>query len=261
MASVSKFDFEFGAWTDARGAWDEDDIPDELEAFPLTRLSLGMWKARSHGGLRAGSRPRAFRVRGIPPQTRRPDPRRARVRARQPAARQTSPDFGPLVPVRPRRRIRARRGAGPGTGSAPETRRARAAPVPDGVGARDAPRASTDDAPWSATTAAAFTPGASSGGAHASGSRAAQHVVLTYEITHEDVVGLDYVNPLCVDGRIAIEARRVTKRAFSNLASALAFSRRARRRRAPRIRGGERRAFHRAKIRRRSTPSQIRAEV
>ena len=33
MASVSKFDFEFGAWTDARGAWDEDDIPDDSRRF------------------------------------------------------------------------------------------------------------------------------------------------------------------------------------------------------------------------------------
>ena len=222
MASVSKFDFEFGAWTDARGAWDEDDIPDELEAFPLTRLSLGMWKARSHGGLRAVLGRERFvfvvfrRRRAVPTLA---------ARASELVSQQLGRRLQISVPSSPFDLGDATaRGAAPvpdGVGTRDATRGA--APVPDGVGARDAPRASTDDAPWSATTAAAFTPGASSGGAHASGSRAAQHVVLTYEITHEDVVGLDYVNPLCVDGRIAIEARRVTKRAFSNLASALAF--------------------------------------
>jgi hypothetical protein len=48
-------------------------------------------------------------------------------------------------------------------------------------------------------------------------------LVLTYEIDHDDIVGLNYVNQLCLDGRLAIETRKVTKRAFDALDDALAF--------------------------------------
>ena len=48
-------------------------------------------------------------------------------------------------------------------------------------------------------------------------------LVLTYEIEHDDIVGLNYVNQLCLDGRLAIETRKVTKRAFDALDDALAF--------------------------------------
>ena len=243
MASSSKFDFEFGAGTDARGAWDEDDIPDELEAFPLTSLSLGMWKARSHGGLRAVLGRERFvfvvfrRRRAVPTLA---------ARASELVSQQLGRHLQIPVPSSPfdlgdASTRRASRAFDAALGDADTPRSPRGAtPAPDvpatpPIGTRDAPRASTaaaddDDAPSSATTTTttAFTPGAASAGApaHASGFRAAQHVVLTYEITFEDVVGLDYINPLCFDGRVAIEARRVTKRAFSNLASALAFFRR-----------------------------------
>jgi hypothetical protein len=241
MASSSKFDFEFGAGTDARGARDEDDIPDELEAFPLTSLSLGMWKARSHGGLRAILARDRFvfvvfrRRRAVPTLA---------ARASELVSQQLGRHLHIPVPSSPfdlgdasTRRASRAFDAALGDADTPRSHRG-ATPAPDvpatpPMGTRDAPRASTaadDDAPSTATTttATAFTPGASSPGAHAhpSGFRAAQHVVLTYEITFENIVGLDYVNPLCFDGRVAIEARRVTKRAFSNLASALTFFRR-----------------------------------
>ena len=46
--------------------------------------------------------------------------------------------------------------------------------------------------------------------------------VTTYAVDHDDVVGLNYVNPLCADGRLAMEARRVVKRAHATLDDALA---------------------------------------
>ena len=42
--------------------------------------------------------------------------------------------------------------------------------------------------------------------------RRRRDLVATYAIDHDDVVGLNYVNPLCADGRLAMEARRVVKR-------------------------------------------------
>jgi len=46
--------------------------------------------------------------------------------------------------------------------------------------------------------------------------------VTTYAVEHDDVVGLNYVNPLCADGRLAMEARRVVKRAHATLDDAVA---------------------------------------
>jgi len=48
-------------------------------------------------------------------------------------------------------------------------------------------------------------------------------LVLTYEIKHDDVVGLNYANALCLDGRLAVEAKKVTKRAFQSFEQAVAF--------------------------------------
>jgi hypothetical protein len=47
--------------------------------------------------------------------------------------------------------------------------------------------------------------------------------VLTYEIKHVDIVGLNYVNQLCLDGRLAVESKKVYKRAFGSFDKAVAF--------------------------------------
>ena len=49
------------------------------------------------------------------------------------------------------------------------------------------------------------------------------NVVLAYEVSYADVAGLDYRNPLCDDGRLAIEVRAVTKRAFPSETAAIEF--------------------------------------
>jgi len=61
-------------------------------------------------------------------------------------------------------------------------------------------------------------------------SRALPSFPITSELKHSPLhhckallVGLDYSNRLCEDGRIAIEAKSVTKRAFPTLAAAAAF--------------------------------------
>jgi hypothetical protein len=55
------------------------------------------------------------------------------------------------------------------------------------------------------------------------GVRQPVNVVLAYEVSYADVAGLDYRNPLCDDGRLAIEVRAVTKRAFPSEAAAIEF--------------------------------------
>ena len=49
------------------------------------------------------------------------------------------------------------------------------------------------------------------------------NTVLTYEIKHVDIVGLNYVNQLCLDGRLAVESKKVYKRAFGSFDKAVAF--------------------------------------
>jgi hypothetical protein len=55
------------------------------------------------------------------------------------------------------------------------------------------------------------------------GVRQPVNVVLAYEVSYADVAGLDYRNPLCDDGRLAIEVRAVTKRAFPSETAAMEF--------------------------------------
>ena len=62
------------------------------------------------------------------------------------------------------------------------------------------------------------------GGATPAGARASlTYEVLTYEVAYADVAGLDYRNPLCDDGRLAIEARAMTVRAFASFDAATRF--------------------------------------
>ena len=62
------------------------------------------------------------------------------------------------------------------------------------------------------------------GGATPAGARASlTYEVLTYEVAYADVAGLDYRNPLCDDGRLAIEARAMTVRAFASFDDATRF--------------------------------------
>ena len=61
-------------------------------------------------------------------------------------------------------------------------------------------------------------------GATPTGARASlTYEVLTYEVAYADVAGLDYRNPLCDDGRLAIEARAMTVRAFASFDAATRF--------------------------------------
>jgi len=52
---------------------------------------------------------------------------------------------------------------------------------------------------------------------------AAVYEVLTYEVAYADVAGLDYRNPLCEHGRLAIEARAMTVRSFASFDAATRF--------------------------------------
>ena len=61
-------------------------------------------------------------------------------------------------------------------------------------------------------------------GATPTGARASlTYAVLTYEVAYADIAGLDYRNPLCDDGRLAIEARAMTVRAFASFDDATRF--------------------------------------
>lgn len=39
-------------------------------------------------------------------------------------------------------------------------------------------------------------------------------MVVAFEIKWEDICGLNYHNPLCIDGRVVMEAAKLTKRQF-----------------------------------------------
>jgi hypothetical protein len=41
--------------------------------------------------------------------------------------------------------------------------------------------------------------------------------VLSFEVEWRNVVGLDYINPLCQDGRVVLEAHNVIKREFESV--------------------------------------------
>lgn len=48
--------------------------------------------------------------------------------------------------------------------------------------------------------------------------------VLVYEVDWKHVVGMDYSNPLCLPGRVVLEARQVMKREFLRVSAAFAPS-------------------------------------
>ena len=39
-------------------------------------------------------------------------------------------------------------------------------------------------------------------------------MVVAFEIKWEDICGFNYHNPLCIDGRVVMEAAKLTKRQF-----------------------------------------------
>ena len=41
--------------------------------------------------------------------------------------------------------------------------------------------------------------------------------VLAFEVQWQYIVGMDYTNPLCLDGRLVLEAHQVVKREFSTV--------------------------------------------
>ena len=44
--------------------------------------------------------------------------------------------------------------------------------------------------------------------------KAGAYMVVAFEIKWDDVCGLNYHNPLCLDGRVVMEAAKLTKRQF-----------------------------------------------
>lgn len=50
---------------------------------------------------------------------------------------------------------------------------------------------------------------------------AGPYTVSAFEISWQDVCGFDYFNPLCSDGRVVIEASKLTKRQFLTVSGKL----------------------------------------
>ena len=46
-------------------------------------------------------------------------------------------------------------------------------------------------------------------------------LVVVFEIPLDSIVGLDYTNPLCLDGRLTVEARRIEQRRYASAADML----------------------------------------
>lgn len=242
---ASKFAFGDGARVAGRhdgfisGAHSEDEDGDfELESFPLTSLALGPWHAR-HVSLRlyfpsgrfvfvVVRRRRAAKATAFS--------RTAELVTRH-VARRLHVDV-PMSPFDPDARGGPRR----------TSKRACGDRGPNGGGGFS--RRSAVPSPTLAAPFETFEPGATASVAterfatervaFAEGSRetasSRNHTtrrrskherrcrdhVMTYTVDHDDVVGLNYVNPLCADGRLAMEARRVVKRAHATLDDALA---------------------------------------
>lgn len=220
------------------GARSEDEDGDfELESFPLTSLALGPWHARAHVSLRLAFGPGRFVfvvVRRLRAKKASAFGRTAELVTRHVARRlRVDVPMSPFDPEARGRRMskggeRARRSRGkndedPSDDDANEnvsdvesvffakpreTASSFAEGVSDDVSALDSLRSeSLKKRPPSRTKK----------------TRPRRALVLTYEIDHDDIVGLNYVNQLCLDGRLAIETRKVTKRAFDALDDALAF--------------------------------------
>ena len=203
------------------GGWVDGGTDSEPRCFPLSQMSLGMWKARSHSGLRFLLCKERFVFMVF---------RRRRMvstfgRASELVSRYTS------LPV-PTSPFNLEGGGGaPGstkavTHAAPASARAGAAV--DATASDATPLQGGTDTPNSAfTIGGGDTPGTHGGERTpvpmGMGVRQPVNVVLAYEVSYADVAGLDYRNPLCDDGRLAIEVRAVTKRAFPSEAAAIEF--------------------------------------
>ena len=203
------------------GGWVDGGTDSEPRCFPLSQMSLGMWKARSHSGLRFLLCKERFVFMVF---------RRRRMvstfgRASELVSRYTS------LPV-PTSPFNLEGGGGaPGstkavTHAAPASARAGAAV--DATASDATPLQGGTDTPNSAfTIGGGDTPGTHGGERTpvpmGMGVRQPVNVVLAYEVSYADVAGLDYRNPLCDDGRLAIEVRAVTKRAFPSETAAIEF--------------------------------------
>ena len=222
------------------GARSEDEDGDfELESFPLTSLALGPWHARAHVSLRLAFGPGRFVfvvVRRLRAKKASAFGRTAELVTRH-VARRLRVDV-PMSPFDPEARGRRMSKGGE------RARRSRGKNDEDPSDDDANENVSDDESVFFAKpreTASSFAEGASDdvsaldslrteslkkrppSRTKKTRPRMARALVLTYEIDHDDIVGLNYVNQLCLDGRLAIETRKVTKRAFDALDDALAF--------------------------------------
>ena len=204
------------------GGWVDGGTDSEPRCFPLSQMSLGMWKARSHSGLRFLLCKERFVFMVF---------RRRRMvstfgRASELVSRYTS------LPV-PTSPFNLEGGGGaPGstkavTHAAPASARAGAAVDATSSDAATPLQGGTDTPNSAFTIGGGDTPGTHGGERTpvpmGMGVRQPVNVVLAYEVSYADVAGLDYRNPLCDDGRLAIEVRAVTKRAFPSETAAMEF--------------------------------------
>ena len=235
----------------ARTKTDEDgDF--ELESFPLTSLALGPWHAR-HVSTRLYFPSGRFVF--VVTRRRRAEKASAFERTAELVTRHVARRLHVDVPTSP---FDPDARGGPRVQSSERAKRAHGDRGPNGgFGRRSAvpsPNSPNVSAFETFETFETFAPGATasvagsvtgtSGVAFAEGSRETRtaslkrnhatsrrskhsprrrrDLVATYAIDHDDVVGLNYVNPLCADGRLAMEARRVVKRAHATLDDAVA---------------------------------------
>ena len=227
------WDFEFGCEAPGEGGspWGERTWFDETgSSFDLTQMSLGMWRARSHNGIRfLLGRYRfvfvVFRKRRASTFSRASELVNSLV---------TSKVGGMIrVPTSPFQ-LDQTRTPGRAGGFARTPSHDPSGPGPSRLGATDAatPPAAGSDTAVDAAQLYTFSAGAGhvtpgfdphASSRHPSHTQSPPNLVLTFEVKVEDIVGMDYRNPLCEDGRIALEVRRVAKRAFPSFATAAAY--------------------------------------
>ena len=225
------------------GAHSEDEDGDNetrMESFPLTSLALGPWHAR-HVSTRLYFPSGRFVF--VVTRRRRAEKASAFGRTAELVTRHVARRLHVDVPMSPFASGHRRGGSGK------PNKRACGDRGPNGGGGFS--RRSAVPSPTLAAPFETFEPGATASVAteqvatervaFAEGSREtassrnhttrrrSKHVfrerrdhVTTYAVDHDDVVGLNYVNPLCADGRLAMEARRVVKRAHATLDDAVA---------------------------------------
>ena len=214
---------------DSDGESSDDDGEFELESFPLTQLSLGVWHAKTHVGLRIVFATGRFvfvvvrRRRVLKPGTF----VRTVERVKRTVKRHFDLDM-PLSPFSVNGRTRTGRedvrgvvtGAGTSSARIEKENENATTSAAENTSVRFVQGTSAADP----KTMTHPTRRASTGKHNTR--RESTHdtkLVLTYEIKHDDVVGLNYANALCLDGRLAVEAKKVTKRAFQSFEQAVAF--------------------------------------